>query len=120
MEKKEYLWEEIKNCRNKMILAKVLDRGILAAAAGGVLGMLCELASLVWKFYYVHLAAGLCFGAGFLVGALWALWRRADMRQAAMRLDSFGLKERVVTAYEQRDREGELVLLQREDALSCY
>ncbi len=103
-----------------MNLAKLLDCVVLCAAAGGLFGMLCELASLVWEFYYVHLAAGLCFAAGSLGGIGYALYRRADMRRAAMRLDSFGLKERMITAYEMMDQEDGFACLQRQDALVRY
>lgn len=107
-----------------MNLARLIDCAIVFAAAGGVLGTACELVSLVWPFYHVHLAAGLCFGLGLLAGAGCALHRRADMEQAARRLDSFGLKERIVTAYELMDKGVEtgdaLAEMQRQDALVHY
>lgn len=120
MENIKYLTEQIKICRKKMNLAKVLDYGVIFAAAGGIMGMLCELASLIWPFYHVHPAAALCFGIGLLAGIGYAVYRRADMRQAAMRLDSFGLKERMVTAYELMGQESELARMQRQDACACY
>jgi len=120
METKKYLTEQIKKCNRKMNLARIVDYGILSAAAGGILGMFCELASLVRQFYYVHLAAGLCFGVGMLAGIGCALYRRVDMKQAASRLDSYGLQERMLTAYEQMDMDGDLACMQREDAVSAY
>ena len=120
MDIKKYLIEQIKACKRKMNIAKLINMGIVFAAAGGILGILCELASLIWQFYYVHLAAGLCFAAGFLAGIGYAVYKRADMTQAARRLDSFGLKERMITAYEQMDKESELAQMQRQDALSHY
>lgn len=123
MDIKKYLREQIKKCRNRMNLAKSIDCGILFAAAGGVVGMLCELFSLVRPFYYAHLAAGLCFVAGFLAGISYAVYRRADMSQAARRLDSFGLKERMITAYELMDagaEEEDLAELQRQDTMLHY
>lgn len=120
MENIKFLTEQIKICRKKLNLAKILDYGVIFAAAGGIIGMLCELASLIWPFYYVHLAAALCFLIGLLAGIGYAIYRRADMRQAAMRLDSFGLKERIVTAYELMDQESELARIQRQDACSHY
>ncbi len=143
----KYLLEQIKKCRFKMNLAKVIDCGVMAAAAAGVGGIFCELISFFIPFYYVHLAAGLCFGIGVLAGAGYGIWRRADMKQAAGRLDSFGLKERMVTAYEQieierkrnqkdgtqtqdfsaehsmrkeGDGENEFIYRQREDAFGHY
>lgn len=120
MENIKYLTEQIRICRKKMNLARILDYGVIFAAAGGILGMLCELASLIWPFYYVHLAAALCFAIGLLAGIGYAVYRRADMRQAAMRLDSFGLKERMVTAYELREQGSELARMQRRDACSHF
>lgn len=113
MDEKKYLLNQIKKCRRKMNLAKCIDSGIFFAAAGGMGGILCELLSffvpwnalLPWNaflpFYHVHLAAGLCFAAGLLAGIGYAVYRRAGMEQAARMLDSFGLEERMVTAYEQ-------------------
>lgn len=120
MDNKKYLREEIKKCKRKMNIAGLLDFGILSAAVGGIFGMICELASLVRQFYYADLAAGLCFGAGLLAGIVYAVYRRADMKQAAGRLDSFGLKERMLTAYENMDKDDEFAQLQRQDALSHY
>lgn len=120
MDIKKYLIEQIKKCKRKMNTAKLIDFGILYAAAGGILGIFCELASLIWQFYYVNLAACLCFGAGLLAGIGYAVYRRADMKQAAGRLDSFGLKERMLTAYENMDKEDEFSQLQRQDALFHY
>lgn len=124
MDIRKYLTEQIRKCRNRMNLARCIDCGVMFAAAGGVMGMAFELASLAWPFYYAHLAAGLCFGAGFLLGEIYAVCRRANMAQAARRLDSFGLKERMTTAYEWMDRGAEtgeeLADLQRQDAFSHY
>lgn len=120
MDKEKYLMGQIKKCRGRMTLAKLADCGVMFAAAGGIPGILCELASLFFPFYYVHFAAGACFAAGLLAGTGYALYKRADMKQAAGRLDSFGLKERMLTAYEQIGRDDELALLQREDACLHY
>lgn len=124
MDIKKYLTAQIKRCRNRINLARFIDCGIVFAAAGGVPGLVCELASLILPFYYVHLAAALCFGMGLLAGAGYALYRRASMEQAARRLDSFGLKERMVTAYELMDQGAEtgntLAEMQRQDAFAHY
>ncbi len=114
------LQERIKNCRRKMNLAKCIGHGICFASAGGILGLFCELFSLCIPFYYAHFAAGLCFAAGLACGAGYGIYRRADMKQAALRLDSFGLKERMITAWEQKDQETEWTKRQRQDALFHY
>lgn len=120
MDIKKYLFDQIKKCRRKMNLAKFIDSGILCAAAGGIPGIFCELVSLFIPFYHAGLAAASCFAAGFFAGICYAVYRRADMRQAASRLDSFGLKERMLTACENMDSEEEFAELQRQDARRCY
>lgn len=120
MDIRKYLLYQIRKCRRKMNFAKLIDSGVLCAAAGGIAGMLCEFVSLFLPFYHAGLAAALCFFAGLLAGICYAVYRRADMRQAASRLDSFGLKERMLTACENMDSEDEFAALQREDARLCY
>ncbi|MBD5551062.1 MAG: hypothetical protein HDQ96_07795 [Lachnospiraceae bacterium] len=120
MDNKQYLLDQIRKCKRKMNLAKLIDFGILYAAAGGIFGMLCEVVSLFIPFYYADLTAALCFGTGLLAGICYAVYRRADMKRAAGRLDSFGLKERMLTAYENIDKENEFAELQRQDALFHY
>ncbi|MDE7355036.1 MAG: hypothetical protein K2O06_18610, partial [Acetatifactor sp.] len=120
MDTKVYLLEQFQKCRRRMNLAKILDRGMRYAAAGGLIGVFCELISLFWPFYYAHLAAGLCFLAGFLAGAAHALLHRADLKQAARKLDSFGLQERMVTACELLGQEDEFARMQRQDAFLYY
>ena len=120
MDTKKRLLEQIKNCRRRMNFERFLDHGICFAAVGGILGILCELFSLYRPFYYVHLAAGICFLIGFLTGIGIGVYKRADMKQAAKRLDSFGLKERMITAWEQMDQETEFALRQRQDAMFYY
>lgn len=120
MENKKYLIEQIRKCRRKINIAKLIDSGILYAAAGGVFGIFCELFSLFKPFYHAHLAAGLCFGAGLFAGICHAIYSRADMKQAALRLDSFGLKERMLTACENLEAEDEFAVMQRQDARFHY
>lgn len=116
----KYLLDEIKKCRRKMNLAKAIDRGILCAAVGGIAGIFCEAVSLFLPFYHVHQIAVLCFLAGFIAGVCHAIYRRADMKKAAGRLDSYGLKERMLTACENLGKRDDFALLQRQDAYRHY
>lgn len=120
MDIEKYLIDQIRKCKRKMNLAKLIDSGVFCAAVGGIPGICCELVSLFVPFYHAHLAAALCFGAGLLAGIVYAVCRRADMKQAASRLDSFGLKERMLTAYENLDKEDAFAGLQREDTRIHY
>ncbi|MDE6949781.1 MAG: hypothetical protein K2P64_02535, partial [Lachnospiraceae bacterium] len=120
MDTRKYLLEQIRICRRKLNLAKLLDYGALYAAAGGVAGIFFEFISLIRPFYYADAAAAGCFGAGLLAGICRGIVKRADMKQAAGKLDSFGLQERMLTAYENRDREDKISALQRQNAFDCF
>lgn len=118
MDEKKYLCGQIKACRQKLNLAKLLDNSVLYMAVGGVAAVLLEAVSLFWPFYYVHIWAAACVAAGLVCGIILAIIRRSDMKQAAGKLDSFGLKERVLTAYENLEEESSFARLQRKDAVS--
>ncbi len=120
MESGTYLRKQFEKCRRRMNFAKILDQGIGYAAAGGLFGALCEVISLFRPFYYSHLAAGLLFMAGFLAGAVHAFLHRADLIQAARRLDSYGFQERMVTACQLLGQENEFARMQRQDAFLYY
>ncbi len=120
MDEKKYLIGQLDRWKRRIRLARLLDCGTIGAAAGGGAALVCEAAALVYPFYEAHLAAGLCFAAGLLIGVLYALCKRGGRMQAARRLDSFGLQERMVTACGQLDNEDTLSRLQREDAVRHY
>ena len=52
-----------------------------------------------------------------LTAAVLAYVKRHSMEQAALKIDSFGFQERIITAYENLQAEGDLVALQRADAI---
>lgn len=120
MNERDYLRQQIKACRRKLNRAKLLDSLVLFAAAFGVGGILCEGISIFVPFYYAHAVTAACFGAGVLAGSIYAVCKRVSMRQAAGKLDSFGLKERMITALELMDKEHAFAQLQRQDAVSHY
>ena len=117
MDEKQYLCRQIKECRRKINLAKLLDKSVLFMAFGGVASILVEAFSLFYPFYYAHAWAIGLVAVGLVAGIVFAIVKRSDMRTAAHRLDGFGLKERVLTAYENLEKENELTRLQRSDAV---
>ena len=54
--------------------------------------------------------------AGILTGLIIGIIKKKDYEKAAIYIDSFGLDERVVTAYENRDNNDTIYKVQREDA----
>lgn len=119
MDEKRYLLSQIRNCGRKLNIALLIERVVVFLAAGGLLAALLEAVSLFVPFYYVHVVAAAVLLVCLTVGIFLALWKRKSARNAAMKLDSFGLKERVITAYEHLEEETAYALLQREDAVRC-
>lgn len=117
MNEKWYLLSQINRCRRKLNLALFFAKTVVFLALGGLLSALLEAVSLFVPFYSVHVWAA-CAAAVFLVaGIVLAFCKRKGKKDAALALDGFGLKERVITAYEHLEEETEYALLQREDAV---
>ena len=119
MDEKKYLLSQIDRCRRKLNLALFLEKSVVFLTIGGVLSALLEAVSLFVPFYSVH-AWSLCVAAVFLLaGIIIAIDKRKGKKDAALTLDGFGMKERVVTAYEHLEDESAYALLQRKDAVRC-
>ena len=59
--------------------------------------------------YYADLYMVLAFLLAELSVVVVMLVKRTTMEQAALEMDGFGFEERIVTAYENLDREGTLI-----------
>ena len=117
MEETTYLKQKIKDCRHKLNLAKILENCVYYISFGALAAVLVEGISLFVPFYYANYFAAGCIGIGCLVGIVRALMTWADEKAAARKLDSFGLQERTLTAYENLDKEDAFTKLQRNDAI---
>lgn len=117
MEEITYLKQKIKDCRHKLNLAKILENCVYYISFGALAAVLVEGISLFVPFYYANYFAAGCIGIGCLVGIVRALMTWADEKAAARKLDSFGLQERTLTAYENLDKEDAFTKLQRNDAV---
>ena len=116
MEETTYLKQKIKDCRHKLNLAKILENCVYYISFGALAAVLVGI-SLFVPFYYANYFAAGCIGIGCLVGLVRAVMTWADEKAAARKLDSFGLQERTLTAYENLDKEDAFTKLQRNDAV---
>lgn len=116
MEQREFV-EIIKSCRRRMNLAALFRKLLFALSVGAGAGILFQAAALAVPFYYANLytAAALLLAAAAGIAAAFA--RRGTMGEAALVMDGFGFEERIVTAYENLNKEDSLIVLQREDAM---
>ena len=102
---KEYILAMIRQVRRRMNTQTLLKRMLEGLCIGLVFAVLFEVYSVFRPFYYAHAfalaAAGVGLIAGIMVGSLTA----KDMKSAAAKIDSFGLEERIITAYEEIEKE---------------
>ncbi len=116
MDERKELLQAIRRSRRKLNIAKLFDVCVCFLACAGVAAIVLEAVSLWIPFYYVHLCAGIVIGIALAAGIIYAWIRRISMQEAAQQMDTFGLKERVQTAYEQMGDESPLAGMQRRDA----
>ena len=116
MDERKELLQAIRRSRRKLNIAKLIDMCVFCLAYAGVAAIVLEAVSLWIPFYYVHLCVGIVIGIALIVGIIYAVIKRTSMREAAQQIDTFGLKERVQTAYEQMADESPLAGMQRHDA----
>lgn len=116
MDQREFL-ETIKACRRRLNLADFLKKAVFALSVGAGAGILFEIVAFVTPLYYAHLYAGIALLIALLTALAAAYMGRSTMEQTALVMDGFGFEERIITAYEHRDREGALLALQRQDAM---
>ncbi len=117
MDERNYLLHAIRHGRRKLNIAKTLDTCTCLLACAGVAAIILEAVSIWVPFYYVHVCAGIALLVALLAGLVYAFVKRVSMREAARRLDTFGLKERTQTAYEKIEDESAFAAMQRHDAV---
>lgn len=118
MDEQSYLIRKIKAFKGMKNSAVLLDAILVGLAVSGVPAAMLEFFSIFFPFYPVHFATAGCFLMGVAAGLVFAIIRRIDMKSAARYMDSFGLGERVLTAYENLHRPEEIYALQRTDTIS--
>lgn len=116
MEQREFL-KIIRAYRRRMHIADFLRKSVFALSIGAGAGILFQAVAFLVPLYYADLYMVLAFLLAEMSVVVVMLVRRTTMEQAALEMDGFGFEERIVTAYENLDREGTLIGLQREDAL---
>ena len=115
-ENREFL-DTVQYFRRRIHVADFLSKTVSALFVGAGVGIVFQAVALLQPFYHANLftalAVLLALAAAFGVAVL----MRCSMKDAALVMDGFGFKERIVTAYENLDQEGGLAVLQRRDAI---
>ena len=102
-----------------MNIADFMEKSIFALSIGAGVGILFQAAAFLVPLYYVNIYIGSALLLAETSVLVVMFIRRTTMEQAALRMDGFGFEERIVTAYENLDKEGALIRLQREDAMKA-
>lgn len=116
MNKRDFL-ETIKACRRRLNMARFLKLLVFALTVSAGIGILFQAVSFVVPFYYANHYTVMALALGILTAILLSGWKRITMGQAALVMDGFGFKERIITAFEHLNEEGGILNLQREDAM---
>ncbi|MCM1569478.1 MAG: hypothetical protein NC081_08535 [Roseburia sp.] len=107
----------IKSCHRRINAAAMLQYFTVALLIGGVAALLFQAAAFVLPIYYVNLYSAAALLLAALTALLLAFFKRIPMEKAALAIDGFGFEERIITAYENRAKEGVFVERQRADAI---
>ncbi len=116
MEKNVFL-KIIKTYRRRLNIAGFLKILLFALCVGAGAGIFLQAAAFIIPMYYVNLYIVGALLLAVLAAVAGAFVKRINMEQAALAMDRFGFAERIVTAYENLAQEGDLIVLQREDAI---
>lgn len=116
MDEKKFL-SHIRNCRHRLNVARFFDMLSVALCIGAGVGILFQAVSFLVPFYYANLYSLLVLVIAACSALAAALLKRTGMSEAALVMDGFGFRERIVTAYENLGKSGEILELQREDAM---
>ena len=116
MNEKNFLLHFIAKCRRRMNASRMLEYVIFSGMIGTLAGVALEISAFLFPFYYVHWFAAACVSIGILTGVILAAVKRHNMEEAALAIDRFGFKERVITAYENREKEDAISQMQRINA----
>ena len=116
MNRKEFLGI-IHAYRRKLNTAGFLKTLVFALAVGGGVGILLQAVSFITPMYYVNIYSGIAVILAVAAAVIVSIKKRSSMEHAALVMDGYGFKERIVTAYEHLEKEDAIYVLQRRDAM---
>lgn len=116
--KEKQIIQYIKKARTRIFTHRLIHLGAKGVTLGALFALVLQLVAFIIPFYYVNVASICSIAIGFVAFVLYGMVTRLSMKQAALICDSKGLKERVITAYENIDKTDHISLAQRNDALA--
>lgn len=100
-----------------MIMAKVIEQIFIFCSAALIMGIALTIISRFIPVYNTYGISFIILSIAVLGAILYAFVKAPDKRRAALRADSFGLQERIVTAYELMGKNDDISILEKQDAI---
>lgn len=116
MSQKEFV-KIIQSCCLRLNVAEFLKKAVFVLYIGAGVGILFQVIAFMIPFYYAGFCTIITLILALLTAAVLAFIKRKNMEQTALVIDRFGFEERIVTAFENLEKEGKFVELQRIDAM---
>lgn len=106
----------IKKIRARLFGQVIIDTLLISLAVGFFTCLILSVISMLVPFYYAFIYMAVSMLIFFVVGIILAFKNRPSMEMAALKADSKGCKEKIVTAYDLKERDDAFSLLQKTDA----
>ncbi|MCY6371600.1 hypothetical protein [Clostridium ganghwense] len=108
----------LKKIKMRIHLKNILNLTIVGSGLGCILGILLVLLSKIIPIYAVYYKAWIVIFVSILIFIVYSLFKAPKEIYSALKADSLGLKERVVTAVELKEDDSTFAQLQKKDALN--
>ena len=116
MDRKEFL-KTIGVYRRKLNIGRFLETLMIAMLIGSGIGILFQGLAFVVPLYFANVWSVAAVIVAVLTSFVLFMLNRVSAKDAALVMDRFGFKERIITAYENLEAKGTMVELQRRDAM---
>lgn len=107
----------VRRIRDRLHAASIINCMIIGVASALCLGIVMVIAARFIPIYKVYLNIFKIVGVAVMAAFLYSAFRTPKDDYAALKADSFGLKERTVTAFELVGSESAFSMLEKKDAL---
>lgn len=108
----------IRKLRRHLTVQSVTDAAVPGGTAGFVIAIIISVLSMFIPFYHAGVCAVCAVCICVVTGAVYGFVKRPSMEKSALRADSLGYKERLVTAYGLAGEEGVFADAVRREAVA--
>ncbi|MDI6619663.1 MAG: hypothetical protein QME45_13590 [Clostridiales bacterium] len=107
----------IKAFKRRICASSIIKYAMLFSSYALAAGLLIYIVSIFLPIYGVYMKCGYLLVIFIVFGIAFGIYKSPGLKEVALKIDSIGLKERVVTAMELIGDEFSMAMLQKKDAL---